>query len=123
MSNKIPPPPLMLSRLDEGDAFSFVTDHTRWIYSVDNRDAERKLPVVEITAEDSGMALEIVDKVNANPPRGILLGTCELDTGDLCGDSMVLYGRPVTGLLVEMVLDGELVRSVYPAPVEPISLH
>lgn len=124
MTKSMPRQPLLeLSSLGIGDSLSYEYCRVRYNFTVVDATDERALPAVEIsaTAADTHGA-EIVAKLNGSGLRGILLGTCDLENGELVYEGRLSSAAPEYAdgpehaLLVEMVQDGEMVNSVFPLP-------
>ena len=122
-------PPLDLSSLGVGDSLSYEYCRVRYNFAVIDASDERALPAVEISAASADKhGAEIVAKLNESELRGILLGTCDLENGELVYEGRLSSGAPdytdgpEHALLVEMVQDGEMVNSVFPLPSSQMTI-
>jgi hypothetical protein len=112
-----------LGELSTGDTLSYDYDAVTYNFKVIDTSDERLLPAVEVSASSiDAHGAEIVEKLNHSELRGILLGTCEVGSGELVHEGLLRPGDPDHGVLVEMVQDGEMVNSVFPMPTTPIRL-
>lgn len=121
--------PLELSSLGVGDSLSYEYCRVRYNFTVIDASDERALPAVEISAAPADKhGAEIVAKLNESELRGILLGTCDLENGELVYEGRLSSGAPdyadgpEHALLVEMVQDGEMVNSVFPLPSSQLTI-
>lgn len=121
--------PLVLSSLGIDDTLSYEYCMVRYNFTVVDASDERALPAVEISVAPADThGAEIVAKLNGSEPRGILLGTCDLENGELVYEGRLSSGAPdytdgpEHALLVEMVQDGEMVNSVFPLPSSQMTI-
>ncbi len=105
--------PLDLEKVNRGDKITYLASNVLYFdYSVFDVDEDRSLPYVEITARPARGNCVIVEKLNRTAMRGIMLGSSD-DFAEDIDQGVLLPGKMVA---VEMVIEDEIVFSLFPAP-------
>lgn len=121
----IPPaPPILLGSLNPGDSLRYTSGNIEMHFDVLDTD-ERGLPVVEVSASempDETRGHTLVQRINEQGMRGILLGTIDAASGDMVGEGMIRTDVPYSALALEMIDnsdepdDNGMFVSAFPSP-------